>query len=136
MGGCSDRASATTQGCAGLDPDALTDSDHAPGADRKPVAVLLQIHADHLARSHDDVLVQDRVAHHGTAPTRVPGMITLPSTIAPSSTTTLDDSTELRTDAAEMMLPAPTTDSCAEPPLTNLAGASISVSLRIGHRLL
>ena len=27
-------------------------------------------------------------------------MITLPSTIAPSSTTTLDDSTELRTEAA------------------------------------
>ena len=37
-----------------------------PGADRKPVAVLLQIHADHLARSHDDVLV--RIAWRTTAP--------------------------------------------------------------------
>ena len=63
-------------------------------------------------------------------------MITLPSTIAPSSTTTLDDSTELRTEAAEMMLPAPTTDSCAEPPLTNFAGARFSDSPRIGQRLL
>ncbi|CNV79859.1 Putative transcriptional regulator%2C GntR family [Mycobacterium tuberculosis] len=63
-------------------------------------------------------------------------MITLPSTIAPSSTTTFDDSTELRTEAAEMMLPAPTTDSCAEPPLTNFAGARFSDSPRIGHRLL
>ncbi|CFR99654.1 Putative transcriptional regulator%2C GntR family [Mycobacterium tuberculosis] len=35
-----------------------------------------------------------------------------------------------------MMLPAPTTDSCAEPPLTNFAGARFSDSPRIGHRLL
>ena len=60
-------------------------------------------------------------------------MSTPPSTIAPSSTTTLDDSTELRTDAADMMLPAPTTDSWAEPPLTNLAGARFSDSPLIGQ---
>ena len=35
-----------------------------------------------------------------------------------------------------MMLPAPTMDSCAEPPLTNLAGARFSDSPRIGQRLL
>ena len=56
--------------------------------------------------------------------------------MAPSSTTTLLDITEVRTDAAEMMLPAPTTDSWAEPPLTNLAGARFSDSPRIGQRLL
>ncbi len=57
--------------------------------------------------------------------------------MAPSSIATLLDSTELRTDAAEMMLPAPTTDSWAEPPLTNFAGARFSDSPpRIGQRLL
>ena len=69
-------------------------------------------------------------------PIRAPGMITLPSTIAPSSTATFDDSTELRTDAAEMMLPAPTTDSWADPPFTNFAGARFSELPRMGHRLL
>ena len=67
---------------------------------------------------------------------RTPGMITLPSTMAPSSITTLEDNTELRTDAAEMMLPAPTTDSWADPPLTNFAGARFSAPPRIGQRLL
>ena len=54
-----------------------------------------------------------RIARRTTAPrpTRTPGISTLPSTIAPSSMATLDDSTELRTEAAEMMLPALTTDS-------------------------
>src|SRR4029077_19757849 len=52
---------------AGLNPDALTDGDHSPCTDREPLAVSLQVHTDHLARSHDDVLVQDRVAHHCSA---------------------------------------------------------------------
>ena len=67
-------------------------------------------------------------------PTRTPGISTLPSTTAPSSTMTFDDSTELRTVPAEMMHPEPTTESSATPPWTNLAGGRLWVSPRMGQR--
>src|SRR5262249_2954347 len=47
-----------------LNPGPLAHGDHTAGADREPLPVLLQVPSAHLAGTHDDVLVQDRVAYH------------------------------------------------------------------------
>src|SRR5690242_12632919 len=52
---------------AALDPDALAHGDHAAGADREALAVLLQVDPDHFAGPDHDVLVQDGVPDHCAA---------------------------------------------------------------------
>src|ERR1700748_1777417 len=58
------RSSGSAVASGALDPDALAHGDNAAGTDREALPILLQIHPDHLSRPHNDVLVQDCVAHH------------------------------------------------------------------------
>ncbi len=62
-----------------------------------------------------------------------PGMSTEPSTREPGSTVTLSHSTEFCTHPPATIDPAPTIDSCAEPPSTNLAGGRGDIWVRIGQ---
>ena len=112
------------------------DGDHATGADRELLPVPSTSTPTISPGPMTTFCVQDRAAHHRAAAHPDPGHQHAALDDRPVVDRDVEDNTELRTDAAEMMLPAPTTDSCAEPPLTNLAGARFSVPPRIGQRRL
>ena len=103
----------------------LPEHDDAAVADRVARPVRRQVDADERAVGDDDVLVQDRVAHHRAAADpharhdhRVHD---LGAVVDPHVRATAPSCAR---SPPEMIVPAPTTDSCATPPLTNLAGGS------------